>query len=108
MKQVSFATKIIHLRFYILLYSLFFQILGGEVCLWTEQVDENILDARLWPRSSALGERLWSDPDDENDFAIKKETFKRFSIFRNRLVQLGIKAEPIFPKYCAQNQDECV
>lgn len=84
------------------------KVLGGEVCLWTEQVDENILDARLWPRSSALGERLWSDPDTESHYAISKETFKRFSIFRNRLVQLGIKAEPIFPKYCAQNQDECV
>ncbi|CRK96298.1 CLUMA_CG009718, isoform A [Clunio marinus] len=83
------------------------QVLGGEVCLWTEQVDESVLDARLWPRSSALGERLWTDPNDENDYAISKETFKRFSIFRNRLVQLGIKAEPIFPKYCAQNQDEC-
>lgn len=29
------------------------------------------------------------------------------SIYRNRLVSLGLKAEPIFPKYCAQNQEEC-
>ncbi|XP_070499454.1 probable beta-hexosaminidase fdl [Chironomus tepperi] len=84
------------------------QILGGEACLWTEQVDESTLDSRLWPRSSALAERLWRDPQDELDFAIPKETFNRFSIFRNRLVQLGIKAEPIFPRYCGQNQDECV
>lgn len=84
------------------------QILGGEVCLWTEQVDESALDSRLWPRSSAAGERLWSDPQEGEFEAISKETFNRFSIFRNRLVQLGLKAEPIFPKYCAQNQDECV
>lgn len=33
------------------------QILGGEACLWTEQADESVLDARLWPRSTALAER---------------------------------------------------
>uniref|UniRef100_A0A6B2E9I4 Beta-hexosaminidase n=1 Tax=Phlebotomus kandelakii TaxID=1109342 RepID=A0A6B2E9I4_9DIPT len=85
------------------------QILGGEVCLWTEQVDESTLDSRVWPRAAALSERLWSDPDDEHDFdAVHRNVFSRFSVFRNRLVQLGIKAEAIFPKYCAQNQDECV
>ncbi|KAG5678977.1 hypothetical protein PVAND_008592 [Polypedilum vanderplanki] len=84
------------------------QILGGEVCMWSEQVDESSLDSRVWPRAAALAERLWSDPQDENEYAISKETFNRFSMFRNRLVQLGLKAEPIFPKYCAQNQDECV
>ena len=30
------------------------------------------------------------------------------SVFRNHLLELGLRAEPIFPKYCAQNQDECV
>ncbi|KAM7345315.1 beta acetylhexosaminidase fused lobes isoform 2-T2 [Cochliomyia hominivorax] len=85
------------------------QVLGGEVCLWTEQVDESQLDNRLWPRAAALGERLWSDPDDEHDMdAVPQEVFKRMSVFRNRLVELGLKAEPIFPKYCAQNPGECI
>lgn len=53
--------------------------------------------------------RLWSDPIDEHDIdVISKDVFNSLSVFRNRLVQYGLKAEPLFPKYCAQNQDECV
>ncbi|KAL9700816.1 hypothetical protein quinque_004257 [Culex quinquefasciatus] len=85
------------------------QILGGEACLWTEQVDESTLDSRLWPRSAALAERLWTDPVEEvYSESVPKETFNRMSVFRNHLIELGLRAEPIFPKYCAQNQDECV
>ncbi|XP_055379394.1 probable beta-hexosaminidase fdl isoform X2 [Condylostylus longicornis] len=85
------------------------QILGGEACLWTEQVDEAALDNRLWPRTAAIAERLWTDPDDEHDFdAVPREVFSRMGVFRNRLIELDIKAEPIFPKYCAQNPGECV
>uniref|UniRef100_A0A182PVM6 beta-N-acetylhexosaminidase n=1 Tax=Anopheles epiroticus TaxID=199890 RepID=A0A182PVM6_9DIPT len=85
------------------------QILGGEACLWTEQVDESILDARLWPRASALAERLWTDPTEERySESVPLEVYNRMSVFRNHLLELGLRAEPIFPKYCAQNQDECV
>uniref|UniRef100_A0A1A9X4S7 beta-N-acetylhexosaminidase n=1 Tax=Glossina brevipalpis TaxID=37001 RepID=A0A1A9X4S7_9MUSC len=85
------------------------QVLGGEVCLWTEQVDEGQLDNRLWPRAAALGERLWSDPDDEHDMdVVPQDVFKRMSVFRSRLIELGIKAEPIFPKYCDRNPGECI
>lgn len=53
--------------------------------------------------------RLWSDPaDDHETDIVPKEVFHRMSVFRNRLIQYGLKAEPIFPKYCAQNQDECI
>uniref|UniRef100_A0A182QIR3 beta-N-acetylhexosaminidase n=1 Tax=Anopheles farauti TaxID=69004 RepID=A0A182QIR3_9DIPT len=85
------------------------QILGGEACLWTEQVDESILDSRLWPRASALAERLWTDPTEERfSESVPVEVYNRMSVFRNHLLELGLRAEPIFPKYCAQNQDECV
>ncbi|MDG6094725.1 beta-N-acetylhexosaminidase [Acetobacter sp. AN02] len=44
-------------------------ILGGEAPLWTELVTDEMLDARLWPRSAAIAERFWSSADlrDVND-----------------------------------------
>lgn len=35
-------------------------ILGGEVLLWTGLVSANSLDSRVWPRTAAIAERLWS------------------------------------------------
>lgn len=35
------------------------RILGGEACLWSELVDEDCLDTRLFSRLPAIAERLW-------------------------------------------------
>jgi hexosaminidase len=42
------------------------RVLGGEACLWSELVDADTLEVRLWSRLPAVAERLWS-PAEIND-----------------------------------------
>lgn len=42
-------------------------ILGAEAALWSENVTPQILDLRLWPRTFAVAERLWSAQDVQDE-----------------------------------------
>lgn len=60
------------------------------------------LDSRIWPRASAVAERLWSNP--ENPAQMAQARLLRHN---DRLRAMGIQTEPITPKYCILNEGQC-
>uniref|UniRef100_A0A665W702 Beta-hexosaminidase n=1 Tax=Echeneis naucrates TaxID=173247 RepID=A0A665W702_ECHNA len=71
-------------------------VIGGEACLWGEYVDATNLTPRLWPRASAVAERLWSSKDVKDI----SDAYNRLTVHRCRMVQRGIPAEPLFYGFC--------
>ncbi|XP_008421770.1 beta-hexosaminidase subunit beta isoform X1 [Poecilia reticulata] len=71
-------------------------VIGGEACMWGEYVDATNLIPRLWPRASAVAERLWS----AKEVTDTGDAFSRLSLHRCRLVERGIPAEPLTPSFC--------
>lgn len=64
--------------------------------MWSEYVDGSNLESRLWPRASAIAERLWSSAD-IND---PEEAKFRLDEFRCRLLRRGVPAAPVLNGYC--------
>ncbi|MBB5192413.1 hexosaminidase [Silvimonas terrae] len=54
---------------------------GGEAALWAEIVNPQTLDLRLWPRTFAVAERLWSPAElsDETSLYRRLKVMDRFS-----------------------------
>jgi len=77
-------------------------VLGGSVAMWSEQVDEHSVEAKVWPRAAALAERMWSNPD-----ADWKVAESRYINNRDRMVNLGIGADGEQPRWCHQNDGLC-
>nr|WP_081380305.1 family 20 glycosylhydrolase [Novacetimonas hansenii] len=63
-------------------------VLGGEAPLWSEIVSDEMVDARLWPRSAAIAERFWSDAS-VRDVA---DMERRLPVIQNELEVTGLQA----------------
>ncbi|XP_026743706.1 probable beta-hexosaminidase fdl [Trichoplusia ni] len=77
---------------------------GGAACQWTEQLAPGGLDARVWPRSAALAERLWSDRAE----GAAADVYLRLDTQRARLVARGVRAAPLWPRWCSHNPHACL
>jgi hexosaminidase len=61
-------------------------ILGGESCIWSEYVNAENIDSRIWPRNAAIAERLWS-PEGTSDIP---SMYSRMETESARLEWLGL------------------
>ena len=62
------------------------QVLGGESCMWSEYVNAENIDSRIWPRNAAIAERLWS-PKEVTDV---HSMYERMASEAQRLEWLGL------------------
>ena len=62
------------------------RILGGEATMWSEYVGPETVDSRIWPRSAAIAERLWS-PGALKDVG---DMYRRLDTVSLRLEELGL------------------
>lgn len=62
------------------------RILGGESCMWSEYVNAENVDSRIWPRNAAIAERLWS-PQNVTDVP---SMYARMDAESVRLAWLGL------------------
>jgi hexosaminidase len=59
---------------------------GGEATMWTELVSPETIDSRIWPRTAAIAERLWS-PAEVRDV---DDMYRRLDIVSVQLEELGL------------------
>lgn len=61
-------------------------VLGGEATMWSEYVNWENIDSRIWPRTAAIAERFWS-PQSVTDV---NSMYARLDVISQRLEWLGL------------------
>jgi hexosaminidase len=80
------------------------RILGGEAPMWTELATSETIDSRIWPRTAAIAERLWS-AENITDVADMRRRLETVSF---RLEELGlthIRNKDVILRNIANNQN---
>lgn len=83
-------------------------VVGVSVALFSEQVDDVVVSSKIWPRTAAMAELAWSGNVDEKTGRKRTNLMtQRILNFREYLVESGIQAAPLVPKYCMQHPHAC-
>ena len=62
-------------------------IIGGEVTMWAEHLDERTIDSRIWPRTAAIAERFWS----QQSVRDVPDMYRRLDAVSEELEALGVR-----------------
>ncbi|KAH8100074.1 N-acetylhexosaminidase [Cristinia sonorae] len=89
-------------------------VLGGQMPIWSEQSSSENLDQIVWPRLAAGAEVFWTGatlPDGNPRLGVNATSgvnaFARLNEVRYRLVDRGVKAIALQPKWCALRPGLC-
>ncbi|XP_064635100.1 beta-hexosaminidase subunit beta-like [Lineus longissimus] len=73
-------------------------ILGGEATIWTQYIDGPNMVPLMWPRASAMAERLWSPKETRDiDYALY-----RLDEHRCRMLRHDVPSQPLTSGYCGE------
>ena len=78
-------------------------LLGGEVAMWGEGVNQDNFDAYVWRGAAAAAERLWSRPD--QTAAADDSTEQRLAAHACRLAKRGVRMGPVGAGFCPSDAD---
>jgi len=63
------------------------RVLGGEATMWSEYVTPENIDSRIWPRTAAIAERLWS----AGDVRDVDSMYRRMAVVSQKLEYCGLE-----------------
>ncbi|KAI0630928.1 N-acetylhexosaminidase [Trametes polyzona] len=89
-------------------------VLGGQMPLWSEQSSPENLDSIVWPRLAAGAEVFWTgatlpdgSPRLDANATSGTRALARLNELRYRLVDRGVSAIALQPKWCVVRPGEC-
>lgn len=81
------------------------KVLGGEVCAFSEALNEDNVEAKIWPRAAAFAAALW-EPKRSGKAELQKLVLGLVKLSK-QLKQIGAGTSPITGKFCEMGENEC-
>jgi hexosaminidase len=67
------------------------RVMGGEAAMWSEFTSSEIIDSRIWPRTAAIAERLWSAADVRDVDSM----YARMAVISDKLEAYGLTHQSV-------------